>query len=331
MLRQVRILTLVLVVLTLLPGVLSAQENAAPADVVVQHTGLYPEGIAYDAASDRFFISSMTEGTVYAVTGQGELTPFIQDTALVSSVGLHADAEHGRLLVTNSDIGAGTRSSAKTQGRLAAIGSYDLTSGEPLAYYDLGALLPDGAHVANDIAVDADGNIYVTDSFSPVIYRISADGEAEVLLQSDLFVGDGFNLNGIVYHPDGYLIVAKYNEGKLFKVPVSDPTTFTEISSDSPYSGVDGLVLLPDGDLVVITNVIASGAPTNRIYRIRSTHGWESAQVISDLSTATSNPTTGVMRGDQLYVLFGGLDRLFNPNNTVPADTFHIRSIWLNG
>ena len=91
-----------------------------------------------------------------------------------------------------------------TRGKLAAVATYDATTGAPRAYYDLSSLDP-GAHLANDLVLDARGNAYVTDSFAPVIYRIDTKGHASIFARDARFkTGEGFNLNGIAMHRGGY-------------------------------------------------------------------------------------------------------------------------------
>src|SRR5688572_28549228 len=100
--------------------------------------------------------------------------------------------------------------------RLAGVGIYDLKTGKPLSYVDLGPLA-EGPHLMNGIALDPSGNAYITDSFSPVIYKVTAEGSASIFLRDERFAGKAINLNGVVVHPDGYLLVIKKSDGALFK------------------------------------------------------------------------------------------------------------------
>ena len=107
---------------------------------------------------------------------------------------------------------------------LAAVGIYDLSSGKALDYVDLAPLAP-APHLLNGITVDAAGNAYVTDSFSPNIYKIDAEGRPSLFVHDERFVGAGINLNGIVAHPDGFLLVIKKSDGGLFRHPASPART----------------------------------------------------------------------------------------------------------
>jgi hypothetical protein len=110
-------------------------------------------------------VSSRTQGRIGTVRDASTYTQLADDTRLVSTIGLNLDATRQRLLAAVSDAGANTtRTSATTMRKLAALAIFNPSSGALLRYIDLGALRPTQAHFANDIAVDAVGNVYVTDS-----------------------------------------------------------------------------------------------------------------------------------------------------------------------
>jgi len=295
----------------------------APDVVSIKAPALYPEGMDYDAKGKRFIVSSMHEGTVGQVTDDGTYKPFITDSHLVSSVGLRVDAARNRLLVCNSDPGASVHTKKENQGKLAGLGIYNLSTGKLMKYIDLAALSKDGGHFCNDIAIDAAGNIYATDSFSPIIYKIDTKDNASILLEDKRFTGDGFNLNGLVYK-DGYLVVAKYNEGLLFKVPVDKPKSYTEVKIDQKLVGADGLLWGADGSLIVIANL-----DTNKIFKLTSTDNWDSAKVVNSVDTGDVFATTGAIRDGKVYAMEARLGVLFNPKTTKHVDEFHIRAFKL--
>jgi streptogramin lyase len=81
-----------------------------------------------------------------------------------------------------------------------------------------------GAHAfCNDIAVDARGAIYVTDSAGPNVLRLSAGASTfEVFATSTQFSPPegGIGLDGIAVGHDGNLYVTTYTAGGLFRVDV---------------------------------------------------------------------------------------------------------------
>jgi hypothetical protein len=232
--------------------------------------GFIPEGIEYDQGSDRFLTGSLAEGTIFAVGRDGSVVPFIRDADLVSSVGIEADEPRDRLIVANSDRAA----FAGTAAGQAKLGVYNLTTGERLAMVDLGATLGTPAPAkffANDVTVDNDGNAYVTDTMNGVVYRVTRDYQASVLHRfTDL--PEGAQLNGIVYHDGGYLLVVAGQY--MYKVPVANPAGTTQVNVAEPVGGQDGIVWASDGRLVATSN----SAEEPRLVAFRSADDWVTAQ-----------------------------------------------------
>lgn len=279
---------------------------------------LYPEGVEYDAKRQRFLVTSMRQGTVGEVKDDGSYKTFIQDKNFVSAVGIRIDAARDKVFVCNSDPGASVHTKKETQGKLAGLGVFQLSTGKLIQYVELGKLTEGGGHFCNDIAVDTVGNAYVTDSFSPIIYKIDIANKATVLLNNKRFVGERFNLNGLV-HKDGYLIVAKMNEGKLFKIPVNEPEKFSEVKVETSLAGVDGLLWAAEGSLVAIAN-----GKTNRVFRLTSSDNWATATVAKSSDTGQVFATTGVVRNGEVYVLNAMLHVLFNPETKEHIEKFEI-------
>lgn len=293
-------------------------KTALPGEISFTQAALYPEGIDYDEEGERFLVSSMRYGTVGTVSDTGKYKELINDPMLVSSVGIRVDNDNNRVLVCNSDPGTSVKTTKETQGRLAGLGIYNLSTGKKITYIDL-ATMTAGNHFCNDIALDDDGNAYVSDSFSTAIYKIDIENKASLFLDNKRFAGKGFNLNGLVVKDD-FLIVAKYNEGLLFKVPLNDPERFTQILANEPMPGADGLLWHDDGSLIVIANTTS-----NKVFKLNSTDGWHTATITKTSSTGEVFATTGVNRDGNIYVLNAMLQVLFNPKTKTHIESFDIR------
>ncbi|QDA61333.1 gluconolaconase [Hymenobacter jejuensis] len=289
------------------------------ADVIkFTQDGLYPEGVQYDTQRKRFLVSSETRGTIGQVQddgkGNGTYQPFAADQRLISTVGLKLDATRNRLLAAVSDPGYNTAfSTAATKGKLAALAVIDLNGGAVASYVNLSNLRPtDAGHFANDVAVDNAGAAYVTDSFAPVIYRVgfATDGTptANVLVENPQFQAPAgaFGLNGIVFHPDGYLLVAKSNDGTLYKVTLTSPATVTKVTTSTSLVGADGLLLQDNSTLLVVTN------SQSKVYRLTTSDNWaNAASNASATTTAGVYPTTLTKRSStETYVLYSHLNAL---------------------
>lgn len=272
---------------------------------------LYPEGIEHDPRTGEMLLGSIRQGKVVVVAADGTVRTLVDDARLRSVVGIRVDAARNRLLVTNSDYGVAERSTEADRFKTAALGIYDLTSGKPIHYVDLSGLRPAERRFVNDLAVDGDGNAYVTDSLAAAIYKVTPAGGASLFLADDRFRGEGFNLNGIQVHKDGYLLVAMKSVGTLFRVPLADPQRYTEVKLPRPLVATDGLVLVSPTELIAIANTTANAA-TNIIYKLTSTDGWASATIAAQLETGDVYATTGTLRLGRLMVSLGRL-------NTLPA------------
>lgn len=300
-------LVLIVVLLAAATSLMSAQDDERPELVVIRREGLHPEGIEWDAENGRFLVGSFTEGTVFEIADDGTITPFIEDEDLITSLGIHIDQETGRLLVTNSEVAEEPEATGKAQ-----LGIYDLNTGERLHLVDLGSLVEGGRHLANDVTSDPEGNAYVTDSLSPVIYKVTPDGEASIFAESEEFASETFGLNGIEYHPDGYLLVARSEPGALYKIPLDDPKAITQVALDEAFSP-DGILLHPNGNLMVVAITFnEDGSSNSEVLEIASDDHWESAAIVQ---RAPTNPdfsaSTITLREGTPYVIYSHFNELF--------------------
>ena len=277
--------------------------------VSVPSDALYPEGIERHPGTGEFLLGSIRKGKVVAVSTDGVVRTLIEDDRLRSVVGIRVDAARGRLLVNNSDYGVAERSEPSDKFSTVGLGVYDLDTGSPIRYVDLAGLRPDEKRFANDLTVDTQGNAYVTDSLAAAIYKVTPAGDASVFLADERFRGKGFNLNGIQYHPDGYLLVAKKSDGSLFKVPLDNPAAFSEVELPKALVGTDGLLLARPNELVAVTN-LASGVESNTVFRLTSDDDWSSARIETTFETGDVYPTTATINEGRLYVSYGRLNTL---------------------
>src|SRR5258708_4252718 len=203
----------------------------------------FPGGVFYGRGGARFRVIWWSGGPVTAVKDDGTLQPFVEDAALVSSVAVKVDAQRQRLLVTNASWRLNVRGGKDTLGKLAGLGIYNLLTGKPIAYVDLGALRPDLPHFARDVALVSVGNAYITYSLSPVIYQVDPNGKASIFVEDKRLTSKGRSPISLVYHPDGYLIVGIPDSGALFKISLANPQEFSQIAGIPKFLGVNSMVL----------------------------------------------------------------------------------------
>jgi sugar lactone lactonase YvrE len=229
----------------------------------------FPEGVTVDK-NGNFYIGSMELGVIYRGTANGgEAEPFIEPDAeneLVSVIGVHADDATDTLWVCSSDAG----NSAQAGDAPAALKKFSLPNGEFVESYAWpefsGDALPEEmtngvTGFCNDITIDADGNLYATDSWYPRILRLPAGGTAlEEWVVSDVFPQDQWHLNGIdVDQSNGTLYVVENHPGALYSIPIMADGTAGEVAEVTTSRDL----LSPDGLKVLAPNLLVTAEGAN--------------------------------------------------------------------
>ncbi|HPF40353.1 MAG TPA: hypothetical protein PK093_17065 [Phycisphaerae bacterium] len=276
-----------------------------PDSVSVASENLVPEGVEFDPTLCRFLLGSLSSGNVVAVTDDGSVSVLTNDDELASSVGLHLDDR--RLLVC-----------CRLASGAPGLGIYSADDGSRIALVDLTSVAGAGSHMANDCTADGDGNAYVTDSRSTKIYRVTPAGVASVFLDNAAFATSGVSLNGIEFIPgDNVLVVAVSGLGRLFRIPLDDPESFSEVAIAQSVFG-DGVALHPSGDLIVVGSASFNSVGTlTGVFALASDDGWQTANVNGIVTTSAAG-TTSALRGTDVYVTFPFIAS-FNLGTTIDA------------
>ena len=254
----------------------------------------YPEGIAYSSQLAKFLVTSIPLGKIGTVSIDGQYEDLLTAPELISGIGMKVVGN--RVFVCVGDQGRSIKSTSASTRQTAELLVFNLDTRALERRTDLDALISEAEpNFANDVTLAPDGTAYVTDSFSPVIYKVAPDGTASVLARDNVkFASPTFGLNGIAYHPNGYLIVANTGQGKLYKVDLSNGNAISEITGTGALPG-DGLTLLNE-DLYVVTG-------GNRVAQVRSTDNWQTASIIKFDASGYLGATTSVAVNNQIYTL----------------------------
>jgi hypothetical protein len=283
--------------------------GSARHEFTIDRLGLIPEGMAWDGR--RFFVSSVRTRTIFA--GGREFA-----TAPWGFFGMAADPKRGVLWATTTALPQVEGFTPEEKGKSALL-RIDLRSGKILETLPA----PAGEHHFGDVAVAPGGEVYVSDSASPVIYTVGAQasrlrpwigGETPAGRQRSDFVSlQGLAVSGRT------LYVADYSKG-LFAIdretrdvlPLAVPSTVSLL-------GVDGLYVVDASTLVATQN----GTNPNRILRIRLAPGGLRVLAVETLLANVpelGDPTLGVVAGNRFYFnaraqwdLFGDDGKISDP------------------
>jgi sugar lactone lactonase YvrE len=220
------------------------------------------EGLAVHPATLESFFSDVHNRCIWYrdVSGASAvMKKFSADTdGLLGVFALKIDAGRNTLWASSSALPEMKGYTDADKGR-AFLAAYDLGSRRLVRAYPL---TPDGReHVLGDFVTDADGTIYVSDSASPVIWRL-APGAAS--LEKWLESGEFSSLQGMALSADGrQLYVADYANG-LWRIDLASRTpTLLKAPARATFFGLDGLYAVPGG-LIAVQN----GINPQRIIRI---------------------------------------------------------------
>ncbi len=278
---------------------------------VVKITGIAqnPEGIEFDKSDNTFLLSSLNAGPIIKVSLDGTYKPFSSGEKFpLSTAGLEIDYQKNRLLVAGFNGTELMDKDPKTKGT-SFLRIYNLKTGVIEKDINLSSLVPDAqAYMANDIAVDSKGNVYVTDWYARVVYKVDLDGNATVFWKNNTGIESG--ANGIDFHKDGYLLVSLvsvseiglYENYGLVKIPTNDPKSSKVVEfSNQGFTGFDGMVLKENGNVIGVTNN-GTTPGGNTLIELSSTDNWNSAKVVNSKSIPAST-TVAVTPSNKYYVI----------------------------
>jgi len=256
---------------------------------VTEEKDLVPEGLAYDAKQNVFYLSSLNRRKIVKIVPdgkQGQVSDFVpaDRLKLLPVLGIRLDP-------TDGSVWANSFRDLQGDTELLHFSS----SGELLGRY---APKDRAKHGFNDLVVRKSGEVIVTDSLSEQVYRFDSSSQAFLPIP----------LNRHLSYPNG--IALADDDRQLFvadDLGVLRVDLFINASADvnpgprSTLAGIDGLYW-HNGGLIAIQNGI--GSPRVAAFRL-SKDGLRVTQttVLETRSPLSVLPTTGAIRGSDLYFI----------------------------
>jgi streptogramin lyase len=286
--------------------------NAQPA-FTLPDSAFMPEGIAFDPRSRRFFLSSLRSGRIlsYAVDGGfAELVPAGRDGQW-AMLGIAVDTLT-RTLWATTHAGPYFAGYAEADSGKSAVLAYDLDTGALRRRY----LPPDGVrHQLGDIAVSADGDVFVSDGDEGVVYRIErGEEEMEAFAQDELA-----SPQGLAVTSDGRrVLVADYVRGIASLERESGELTWLPVPDSVAVSGIDGLVRVGHR-LIAVQN----GVAPKRVIELqlddeeRRITGWRPLESATPLLTEPTHAV--VVGGEVFFVADSGWDKVDDDGRLKPG------------
>ena len=274
---------------------------------VSEEKDLVPEGLAYDAKRDVFYLGSLNRRKIVQIAEDGKISDFVPADRdhLLPVLGIRLDPADGTVWVNCfAERGA------------AELVHFD-AAGMPLGRY---ATKDEAKHGFNDLVVRKNGEVILTDSLSNQVLRFDRKTGTFAPLA----------LHRAILYPNG--IAIDDNEEQLF---VADALGIVRVSlahgasadvnpgAHKTLAGFDGLYWYKGG-LVGVQNGIGSA----RVAAFRLSNDGLSvkqAAILEYRSPLTTLPTTGALRGSDFYFIANS--QIDNMNNDKVLDATRLERV----
>ena len=252
---------------------------------------LIPEGMAYDPVDEAFYVGSVEKCKIIKIDKRGRISDFTEpwQDGLVCVLGMRVDAER-RVLWVVSSYGFYKATIPRELLGTTGVFKYDLHTKKLLKKY----MLPrEENHMLNDLTINSNGNVYVTDWMVPAIYLISSEKDT-----IEKFVDLSRNPNGIDISDNGTkLFVAGSGIGvldihsKTFK-ELKHPANMY-LSGDGLYYYQNSLIAVQNGGLRKVS----------RFYLNEDQDEIVRSEALEAYHPLFNLPTTGALVGDEFYFI----------------------------
>jgi len=217
------------------------------------------EDIAYEAQSDRFLVSSVHHGGIYAIA-HGRTTTLVEPGShgTWGMFALGMDAPHNTLWSTTVSLSPITANFSPADSGRSALLRFDLRNGELRDTYSA----PDtGAHALGDLVVARSGAVYVSDGLGGGVYVLAPGSEwLRVLGPRGTFRSPQ---TPALSSDERTLLVPDYSIGIAAVDIANGKVTWLTHSDSLALTGIDGMYRV-GRDLIAVQN----GSEPNRIMRL---------------------------------------------------------------
>ncbi|HMI83931.1 MAG TPA: hypothetical protein VK550_07540 [Polyangiaceae bacterium] len=265
------------------PPVLRAREA-----FTLEETDLTPEGIAWSAKTERFYLGS-SKRKIVAVDDRGHAEVFVPPAheGLGVVLGVRVDDVRGELWA------ASARLNGQPEDALVGLLRVRLSDGEVLARYPTDAV----DDLVNDVAVAPNGTAYATITTAGRLLRVDPNsGRVDKVLAPGAIP----DANGIAVARDGRaLFVASWHD--VYRVELPSLTVRALSKPKNVASGCfDGLYALGN-DLVGIQNCVHATGRVARLHLDARGERIERATVLESYNPQFDGVTTGAIAREKFF------------------------------
>lgn len=263
---------------------------------VLRDRSLHTEGIAFDPATNLFYLGSIHKRKIIRVTAAGEVSDFCEEgfEGMTSIFGIKADSRRNVLWACSSPMAEMENYDSSAR---SAVFKFDLASGRLIEKIARPAW--EKNEVFGDLVVSEKGDAYVSESQTNTIFRVN---ETTHQLEPFFTSPDFLNVQGLAFsEQDEYLFIADYIKG-IYRLNMKTKA-LNEVTSvpDVSFKGIDGLSYFRKQLIIIQNGVVPARVLVCRLDGAR--------RKISEVRTldrkhpAFNEPTMGVMSGDTFFYI----------------------------
>lgn len=275
----------------------------------------YPNGITR-ARDGTLYVGSVVSGQILQISPDGKITTFFPGSEEVfAATSLRLDEQRGILWGTSPDFLGVPNADGEIVRRPHRVFALDTSTGEVVRSLSM----PDNGF-GNDIALDSDGGVYITDSFQPRIHYLAPEAnQFETWVEDELFrrESEQIGLAGIARNADGITIVSMYSGGNLLKIiPQPDNSPKVEvISLERKLENPDGMQFAADGSLLLTEGAMESG--NGRLVRIDILSSGTEPKPIETLASGFDLPVNLTTADSNVWVTVSRLRHRLLPEQEI--------------
>ncbi len=286
--------------------------NNSDTAFVIEEKDLHPESIAYDDVTQLFYLGSIHKRKIISLNNNGNEKIFIPEKqdGIWAVTGIKINSKDRILWAASAAIPQMNDYEESLNGK-TAIFKYDLDSKKLLKKYP--APNDSNKHFFGDLAINKNGDVYISDSKYPAIYLIKKkSNRLELFYENKNLI----SLQGLDFVEDNEnLFFADYSNG-LFKLNLKSKILI-QIKEPDNFSlkGIDGLYFY-NNSLIAIQNGVKPKRVTQYFLNANSDKIIKT-KIIESANPNFNEPTLGVIVNDDFYFIANSQWGSYNKDGSI--------------
>jgi DNA-binding beta-propeller fold protein YncE len=275
----------------------------------------FPEGI-HTAPDGGFFIGGFGDGSIQKIDKDSTISYYSKpgENGMKMAVGMAIDKKRNLLWVANFNF----KTESGNPGSNLKV--FDLTTGKLVK--TLPEKFIDGVFF-NELAIDGNGTIYISDTFNPQIWTSSMDKNPEVFVKNDLLSNplpdQPFDLNGLAITPDKKFLIASVmdrldaGDGRLVKINIATkevtPVVLKGDAAVKAFAGSDGM-FFNNGQLFMVNVFSKAGAIITA--KFNKDYSVATLTIRDKFQSVYNRPTASAISNERLFTVNSQMNHIID-------------------